>query len=145
MRYEIGFGKELILPMRTYILHLLPAVAMLLLLTLPAIVQAQFTYTITNGTVTITRYTGPGGAVTIPHTINGLPVTAIGGYIDDLGYWIGAFATSFVTSVTIGTNVISIGDREFYECTSLTAITVDALNPAYSSVDGVLFNKTQTT
>ena len=30
-------------------------------------------------------------------------------------------------------------------CTSLTAITVDALNSAYSSVDGVLFNKSQTT
>ena len=30
-------------------------------------------------------------------------------------------------------------------CTSLTAITVDAANPAYSSVDGVLFDKSQTT
>ena len=30
----------------------------LLLLALPAVVQAQFIYTITNGTVTITGYTG---------------------------------------------------------------------------------------
>jgi hypothetical protein len=29
-------------------------------------------------------------------------------------------------------------------CTSLTAITVDVLNLAYSSVEGVLFNKSQT-
>ena len=35
--------------------------------------------------------------------------------------------------------------RAFSGCTSLTAITVDAANPAYSSVDGVLFNKSQTT
>ena len=33
----------------------------------------------------------------------------------------------------------------FDNCTSLTSINVDALNPAYSSVDGVLFDKAQTT
>jgi hypothetical protein len=49
------------------------------LLTLPAVVQAQFTYTTNNGTITITKYTGPGGVVDIPATINGLPVTCIGG------------------------------------------------------------------
>ena len=51
----------------------------LLLLTLPAAVQAQYTYTTNNGTITITEYTGSGGAVTIPGTINGLPVISIGG------------------------------------------------------------------
>ena len=49
---------------------------MLMLLALPAPVQAQFNYTTNNGTITITGYTGSGGAVTIPSTINGLPVTA---------------------------------------------------------------------
>ena len=53
---------------------------LLLLLTLPAVVQAQFTYTANNGQITITGYTGSGGAVTIPGTIDGLPVTSIGGY-----------------------------------------------------------------
>jgi len=49
------------------------------LLTLPAVVQAQFNYSDNgDGTITITRYTGPGGAVTIPSTINGLLVTNIG-------------------------------------------------------------------
>jgi hypothetical protein len=51
---------------------------LLLLLALPALVQAQYNYTTNNGTVAITRYTGSGGAVTIPSTINGLPVTNIG-------------------------------------------------------------------
>ena len=51
---------------------------LLLLLTLPAVVQAQFTYTTNNGQITITRYTGPGGAVVIPTTINGRPVTPYG-------------------------------------------------------------------
>ena len=51
---------------------------LLLLLMLPAAVQAQdFTYTTNNGAITITGYTGPGGAVTIPDMINGLPVTSI--------------------------------------------------------------------
>jgi hypothetical protein len=31
-----------------------------------------------NATVTLTGYTGPGGTVTIPGTLNGLPVTSIG-------------------------------------------------------------------
>jgi len=50
----------------------------LLLLALPIAAQAQFTYMTQNGAVTITGYTGPGGNVTIPSAINGLPVTSIG-------------------------------------------------------------------
>jgi hypothetical protein len=56
--------------------RLLPLV---LMLALPALVQAQFNYMTNNGTITITGYTCPGGAVTIPSTINGLPVTCIDG------------------------------------------------------------------
>jgi len=41
------------------------------LLAMPATVQAQFSYITNNGTITITGYTGPAGAVTIPATING--------------------------------------------------------------------------
>src|SRR5262245_39753922 len=52
--------------------------ALLLILTLPAVVQAQFNYTTDNGTITITGYIGPGGAVSIPDTIHGLPVRTIG-------------------------------------------------------------------
>src|SRR5882724_8060826 len=49
-----------------------------MLLTVPVVAQAQFTYTITNGTITITGYNCSGAVVTIPSTITGLPVTAIG-------------------------------------------------------------------
>lgn len=44
----------------------------------------------------------------------------------------------------IGASVTSIGYQCFLICTSLSTITVDALNSFYSSVDGVLFNKSQT-
>jgi hypothetical protein len=47
-------------------------------------------------------------------------------------------------SYTIPNSVTNIGGA-FAGCTSLTAITVGALNSAYSSVDGVLFDKSQTT
>ena len=53
---------------------------LLLVLGPPAVAQAQFTFATNNGTITITGYTGPGGAVTIPDTTNGYPVTSIGDY-----------------------------------------------------------------
>ena len=46
---------------------------------------------------------------------------------------------------TIGNSVTSLGDSAFYDCQSLTAIMVDTNNHAYSSLDGVLFDKGQTT
>jgi formylglycine-generating enzyme required for sulfatase activity len=47
-------------------------------------------------------------------------------------------------SVAIPASVTSIGIEAFGQCTSLTTITVDAQNLLYSSVNGVLFNKSQT-
>ena len=87
-----------------------------LVLTLPAVLQAQFTFTTNNGTITITGYAGSGGAVTIPDTINGLPVTDIGDDTFD--------HRSRPTSVTIGTNVTNIGECAFGWCGSLKAITI---------------------
>jgi hypothetical protein len=107
-----------------------------LLLATPVAVQAQFNFMVANGAVTITGYTGPGGTVTIPDTIAGLPVTAIGNSA--------LAANTNLTSVTIPSGVISIGGDAFGDCTSLTAISVEANNPGYSSVGGVLFDKSQT-
>ncbi|MGH9614761.1 MAG: leucine-rich repeat domain-containing protein, partial [Bryobacteraceae bacterium] len=50
-----------------------------------------------------------------------------------------------LTSVTIPSSVTSIGIVAFDRCTSLTTITVDAQNSVYSSVNGVLFDKSQAT
>jgi hypothetical protein len=89
---------------------------LLLLLALPAVVQAQFNYTTSNGTITITGYTGPGGAVVIPATIDGLPVTRI-------EYYAFSGKTS-LTSVTIPNDVTNIGSAAFESCTNLTSITI---------------------
>lgn len=48
-------------------------------------------------------------------------------------------------SITIPKGVTSIGDRAFDGCTGITNFFVDANNAHYSSLDGVLFNKNQTT
>ena len=113
-----------------------PLLSALLLLALPAAVQAQFNFTTNNGAITITWYTGLGGDVTIPAITNGLPVVSIA-------------ATAFkdkssVTSVTIPYSVTNIGLDPFQVCFGLTKIMVDPLNPAFSSVDGVLFNQDRT-
>jgi hypothetical protein len=80
--------------------------------------QAQYTYT-TNAdgvTLTISRYSGPGGAVSIPATNNaGQVVVSIGEV---------AFVQSAITSVTIPGSITNIGAFAFQECVNLTNITI---------------------
>jgi BspA type Leucine rich repeat region (6 copies) len=135
-------------------------VLVLLFLTSPLVVRGQYTFTTnSDGSLNITKYTGTNGAVVIPNATNGLPITSIG----DAAF----FEISYLTSVTVGTNVGTIADQAFsystmtsitipasvtniafdafHNCNSLTAITVSTNNPDYSSVAGVLFNQNQTT
>ena len=110
-------------------------------LALPAVVQAQFTFRTNNSAITITGYHGPGGDVTIPDWTNGYRVTSIG---TSLGPQVFLNCNS-LTSIRIGTNATSIWSPVASYCHGRTAITVNANNPAYSSVAGALFNKSQTT
>jgi uncharacterized repeat protein (TIGR03803 family) len=50
-----------------------------------------------------------------------------------------------VISIAIPASVTNIGEEEFVECKDLTTLTVDAGNPVYSSLNGVLFDKSQST
>ena len=75
-----------------------------------------FTYTTNNGTITITGYTGSGGAVTIPSTIYGLPVTTIGNNA--------FYNKSALTSVTIPNGVTTIQWWAFANCVALKSVTI---------------------
>lgn len=89
---------------------------LLLGLLLPAVAQAQFTFTTNNGAITITGYTGTNATVVIPDTTNGFPVTTIG---------VNAFKSiTNLTGVTISDSITNIGDGAFWNCTNLTSVTV---------------------
>jgi len=82
-------------------------------------IQGQtFTYSTNNGTVTITAYAGPGGAVTIPSTIAGLPVTAIADQV--------FFALTNLTSVTLPSSLTRLGSYCFAYCTNLASAALPA-------------------
>src|SRR2546425_4055666 len=79
--------------------------------------QAQdFAYTNTNGTITITGYTGSGGDVLIPTTIDGLLVTSIG---DGAFSWL-----TNLTGITIPDCVTNLGDGAFTSCFNLARLTI---------------------
>lgn len=78
---------------------------------------ADFLYTSdATGSLRITRYTGVGGAVVIPMTIDGRAVTTLGG-----SAFKGVFSLS---SVSIPPTVTMIEDEAFYGCTALTNVVL---------------------
>jgi hypothetical protein len=92
-----------------------------LVLAKAAILQAAtpvqcFRWATNRGGATITGYTCSDADVTIPSTINGLPVTSIG---NSAFYWCSGLA-----SVSISSNVTSIGDWAFALCSGLTNVTI---------------------
>lgn len=96
--------------------NLIRVCLLVLLLTLPAVGRAQFNFTTNNGTITITGYTGTGGAVTIPETTNGWPVVNIGS---------AAFSNKLtITSITIPNNTTNLGTNAFYLCAGLTNVSL---------------------
>lgn len=97
---------------------------------------ADFTYAINDDGITITGYTGSGSDVSIPESINGVPIIRISDY---------AFQHCNLTSVAIPASVTDIGGWAFCWCFGLTNILVDAANASYSDSDGILFDKSQTT
>jgi hypothetical protein len=131
-----------------------------LLLLLPSVVQAQFIYTTNSGAITVSKYTGPGGAVAIPSVVGDMPVISIGAKaffenatvtsvtIPNSVTSIGSEAFSYcsgLTGVAIPNSVVNIETYAFSDCNSLLAINVDVAHSVYGSVEGVLFNKSLTT
>ncbi|MDY0063990.1 MAG: leucine-rich repeat protein [Bacilli bacterium] len=117
----------------------------------------NFTYTISNGEVTITSYIGTDSEVIIPSMIEGLPVKTIGAS----AFY---YNTNF-TSVVIPEGIVTIEQFAFHS-TSLTSFTIPSTttfcdisnfgistlsninvetdNLTYTSVNGVLYSKDKT-
>ena len=103
-----------------------------------------------------TLITCPGGETgnyAVPNTVTSigddafsycgeLASVTMGGSVVSIGSL--AFANcASLTNIAIGSNVNSIINTAFASCTDLLAITVNSNNPDYSSLAGVLFDKSQ--
>ncbi len=103
--------------------------------------SSGYTYTLSGGAATIIKYEGSGGAVTVPASLDGYPVVAIGDSafegntaltsitlsegITTIGQWAFADCTG-LTSVTLPDTLTELGREAFYGCTSLTTLTIPA-------------------
>jgi hypothetical protein len=122
---------------------------LLLLLTLPTVAKADYTYgdytyTVHNNKATITGYTGDGGNITIPSWVlhgyfyyyqvttiadnafsgqESLTGVTIPNSVTGIGDWV--FNQCFsLASVTIPGSVTNIGVGMFYNCQDLTSVTI---------------------
>jgi len=102
-----------------------------------ALTSGDYTYTLSGGNASITKYTGMDTSLNIPSVLDGYPVTGI----KDKAFSGG----TNVISITIPDSVTTISSMAFYDCSSLTEINVHSNNLIYTSVNGVLFNKSKTT
>ena len=73
----------------------------------------------------------------LTNAVIGNSVTSIGTY--------GFYGCTGLTSVAIGNSLTNIGTDAFSSCPNLIEISVSESNSVYSSINGVLFNKNQTT
>ena len=107
--------------------------------------SGDWSYYLEDGYAVISEYTGSATSVTVPSTVNGYTVTAIGYH----SYTVGAFADNTtlrsvtlpdtltaiyeyafedciaLKSITIPEDVTSIGKKAFYGCTSLASVTFE--------------------
>lgn len=78
------------------------------------LVSGDYTYTLSGGNATVTGYTGTATIITIPGSLDGNVVTAIGSK---------AFSGSKIASVTLSESIKTIGDSAFYNCEKLSSVS----------------------
>ncbi len=89
---------------------------------------SDFTYTVANGKVTITGYTGKSLEAVIPAKIGGYPVTAIA----DRAF----YARYTLTDIVLPDSVTSIGDYAFFNCHAPVAVPAGVTSIGEHAFDG---------
>lgn len=90
-----------------------------------------FVYTLDGDTATLSTYTGSDTVIAVPAVIDGYTVTSL-----NLTFQ----GNSKVTDISLPASVTHITPITF-ECDNLKSITVAEDNPAFTSLDGVLYSK----
>ena len=85
-----------------------------------------------NGTTLVLYPNGRAGSYTVPDGTTSIDYSAF-------------YLRLGLTSVTIPASLTNIADGAFGSCSALAALTVDGNNAVFSSINGVLFDKLQTT
>ncbi len=93
--------------------------------------SGDFQYTVANNEVEIVKYINNEDTVSIPSTIDGYPVTSIGGY---------AFFCDLLSSVKIPSSVTNIGNGAFSDCYNLEYIDIPN---TITSIGSFAFNGTK--
>ena len=98
------------------------ALVCLALVAVPILLSAgttdDYEFTVTDGEATITGYTGPGGDIVIPSTLDGHPVVGIAG-----GGRTGAFdSNETLTGVVLPDSIRVIGGFAFRDCVNLGSV-----------------------
>ena len=83
----------------------------------PVCEPADYTYTLQDDCVTITKYTGSDDSIRIPTAFEGYPVTAIG---------IDAFVDCTFTEIILPASLESLEREAFWQCRQLKTVTIPA-------------------
>jgi hypothetical protein len=116
-------------------------------LSIPSTVTSIGTFAFTRCS-SLTSLVLPNGVTTISNNMFELCTSLVSVTLPSSATSIGASAflnCRALTSLAIPAGVFSLGTDAFGLCLALTSITVDPLNNTFSSLDGVLFNKAQST
>ena len=81
-----------------------------------ALTEGDWEYTLSDNQITITKYVGAGGDITVPTSINGIPVVAMGNQV--------CTYNDTVTSVTIPGAIKTVGYEVFKECKNLETVRI---------------------
>lgn len=99
-------------------------------------ISGSYTYVLLeDGTAEFTRYTGISSDLTVPEALDGYRVTGNGTR---------AFSScDTLLSITVPDSVTRLGVNPFLGCGRLTDIRVSPSHPTLTTIDGVLFDKTE--